>query len=67
VTATAVLTAGPFAELVLRLRVAAGLSQRELARRSGLSERAVRKDTAAGVDHAGQPGHAGPRQPSSTR
>jgi transcriptional regulator with XRE-family HTH domain len=32
----------PFAELLLRHRVAAGTSQRELARRSGLSERALR-------------------------
>lgn len=33
---------GPFADLLLRHRLAAGLSQRELAGRSGLSERAVR-------------------------
>jgi predicted ATPase/transcriptional regulator with XRE-family HTH domain len=32
----------PFAELLLRHRVAVGLSQRELAERSGLSERALR-------------------------
>jgi predicted ATPase/DNA-binding XRE family transcriptional regulator len=33
---------GPFAELVLRYRRAAGLSQRDLARAAGISERAVR-------------------------
>jgi predicted ATPase/transcriptional regulator with XRE-family HTH domain len=33
---------GPFAEMLRRRRLASGLSQRELARRSGLSERAVR-------------------------
>jgi transcriptional regulator with XRE-family HTH domain len=42
-----VVTSGPggsgyFGELLLRHRTAAGLSQRALARRSGLSERAVR-------------------------
>lgn len=33
---------GPFAELLVRHRLAAGLGQRDLARRAGLSERAVR-------------------------
>ena len=34
--------AGPFAEVLMRHRITAGLSQRELAGRSGLSERALR-------------------------
>jgi len=42
VTEAAPAPAGPFAELLLRHRTGAGLGQQELARRSGLSERAIR-------------------------